>query len=83
MAMKPYVCSECGERCWSLTEIAHSRPRCPDCWSRFVDGSSPESDRPDHFIDRHEERDLRMRKGVWIGQSEWASTNHQHLTKRR
>ena len=60
MAMKPYVCSECGERCWSLTEIAHSRPRCPDCWSRFVNESSPELDR-DHFIDRHEERDL-MRK---------------------
>ena len=28
-------------------EIAHSRPRCPDCWSGFVD-------RPDHFIDRKE-----------------------------
>ena len=53
MTMKPYVCSECGEKCWSLTEIKHSRPRCPDCWSRFVGESGPGSNRPDYFIDRH------------------------------
>ena len=60
MAMEPYVCSECGKKCWSLTEIAHSRPRCPDCWSRFVGESSPGSDEFEHFIDqkldKYEER---------------------------
>ena len=52
MAMKPYMCSECGKKCWSLTEIAHSRPRCPDCWSRFVNESNHESDEFEHFIDQ-------------------------------
>ena len=69
MAMKPYVCRECGEKCWSLTEIKHSRPRCPDCWGRFVDRSGPGSDRPDHFIDRHKERGLRRKEEIARGKT--------------
>ena len=76
--MKPYVCSECGERCWSLTEIAHSRPRCPDCWGRFVDKSSPESGRVKHFIDRHEKRDLMRKKEM--GQHKPSTSNQEEVT---